>query len=156
MEGSMELPPKRHSYQVINSEIVSLVNFFRHTDQLQDLLRVIRKGPAVKNTVDEAIDQCSMVYNLRDSIEEARARAEEATDPQQKRVYASKGAFSCSQYRGSSFNPLTGLQNLRRYFTLIIFQAYLQSTEPDTMRSVESFETFVKNRPGVHFSILHF
>jgi hypothetical protein len=43
----------------------------------------------------------------------------------------------------------TGLQNLRRYFGLIIFQAYLQSTIPDTMQSFESIETFVKNRPGV-------
>lgn len=47
-------------------------------------------------------------------------------------------------------NLVVGLQNLRRYFTLIIFQAYLYSTEPDTMRSFESFESFVKNRPGKH------
>ncbi|KZP23754.1 hypothetical protein FIBSPDRAFT_1042612 [Athelia psychrophila] len=116
MEDSLpELPAKRHSYQVINN-----------------LLRVIRKGPVVKNTVDEAIDQCSAVYNLRDSIEDSRSRAEEATDPQQKRIYAAKG-----------------LQNLRRYFNLIIFQAYLQSTEPDTMRSFETFEQFVQNRPVI-------
>ena len=42
-----------------------------------------------------------------------------------------------------------GLQNLRRYFELIIFQSYLQSTEPDTMASFESVETYVKNRPGL-------
>lgn len=58
-----------------------------------DLLRVIRKGLAVKNTVDEAIDQCAVVFNLRDSIEEARTMAEQATDERQKRIYASKGAF---------------------------------------------------------------
>lgn len=45
-----------------------------------------------------------------------------------------------------------GLQNLRRYFELIIFQSYLQSTEPDTMASFESVETYVKNRPGLHLS----
>ena len=56
-----------------------------------DLLRVIRKGPAVKSAVDDAIDQCSTVYNLRNSIEEARLKAEEATDEKQKRIYTSKG-----------------------------------------------------------------
>ena len=58
-----------------------------------DLLRVIRKGTTVKKTVDDAIDQCSEVYNLRDSIEEARARAEQATDERQKRHYAQRGEF---------------------------------------------------------------
>ncbi|KII85117.1 hypothetical protein PLICRDRAFT_45241 [Plicaturopsis crispa FD-325 SS-3] len=110
-----ERPPKRHSYQVINN-----------------LLRIIRKGNTVKNTVDEAIDKCAVVYNLRDSIEDARARAEQAPDEKQKRSYAQKG-----------------LQNLRRYFELIVFQGYLQSTEPDTMQSFETFETFVKNRPVI-------
>lgn len=42
-----------------------------------------------------------------------------------------------------------GLQTLRRYFELIVFQSYLQSTKPDTMQSFESVETFVKNRPGM-------
>lgn len=97
-----------------------------------DLLRVIRKGHRVKQTVDDAIDQCSEVFNLRDSIEEARARAEQATDEQQRRLSAHRS-----------------LQNLRRYFELIIFQSYLQSIEPDTMQTHESFESFVKDRPGM-------
>ncbi|KAI0749707.1 inositol hexakisphosphate-domain-containing protein [Daedaleopsis nitida] len=105
----------RHSYQIINN-----------------LLRVIRKGPMVKQAVDDAIDQCAEVFNLRDSIEEARSRAEQASDEKQRRTFAHKG-----------------LQNLRRYFELIIFQAYLQSTEPDTMQTHESFESFVKNRPVI-------
>ncbi|KZT29832.1 hypothetical protein NEOLEDRAFT_1174835 [Neolentinus lepideus HHB14362 ss-1] len=105
--------PRRHSYTVINN-----------------LLRVIRKGPAVKYAVDDAIDQCAEVFNLRDSIEEYRALAEQATDDRQKKSFAQKG-----------------LHNLRRYFELIIFQAYLQSTEPDTMQSHETFESFVASRP---------
>ena len=56
-----------------------------------DLLRVIRKGPAVKSAVDDAIDQCSAVFNLRDSIEEARLEAEQATDEIKKRLYTLKG-----------------------------------------------------------------
>ncbi|TFK46087.1 hypothetical protein OE88DRAFT_1668241 [Heliocybe sulcata] len=107
--------PRRHSYTVINN-----------------LLRVIRKGPAVKDAVDDAIDQCAEVYNLRDSIEEYRALAEQATDDKQKKSLAQKG-----------------LHNLRRYFEMIIFQSYLQSTEPDTMESHETFESFVANRPVI-------
>ncbi|KAL7279008.1 hypothetical protein ACG7TL_006840 [Trametes sanguinea] len=105
----------RHSYQIINN-----------------LLRVIRKGPMVKQAVDDAIDQCSEVFNLREAIEEARSRAEQAPDERQRRIHAHRG-----------------LQNLRRYFELIIFQAYLQSTEPDTMQTHESFESFVKDRPVI-------
>ncbi|KAG1726694.1 inositol hexakisphosphate-domain-containing protein [Suillus paluster] len=106
---------KRHSYQIINN-----------------LLRIVRKGPAVKNTVDEAIDRCAIVMNLRDSIEDERILAEEATEEKQKRIHASKG-----------------LHNLRRYFELILFQAYLQSTEPDTMQSFETFKSFIENRPVI-------
>ncbi|KAL4066939.1 inositol hexakisphosphate-domain-containing protein [Scleroderma yunnanense] len=106
---------KRPSYQVINN-----------------LLRIIRKGPAVKNAVDEAIDRCAVVFNLRDQIEEHRLKAEQTTDEKDKRIHASKG-----------------LHNLRRYFELITFQAYLQSTKPDTIKSVESFEKFIKNRPVI-------
>jgi hypothetical protein len=43
---------------------------------------------------------------------------------------------------------MIGLANLRRYFELIIFQAYLQSIEPDTMLSFPTIETYVKERPG--------
>lgn len=54
---------------------------------------------------------------------------------------------------GNNDGPFTkvataGLHNLRRYFELIIFQSYLQSIQPDTMRSFETIETFVKDRPG--------
>jgi len=98
-----------------------------------DLLRVTRKGPAVKNAVDNAIDLCSSVINIRDSIEEARLRAEEASNEKQKKIHTAKA-----------------LQHLKRYFELIVFQAYLHSTEPDTLQSfeTENVEMFVKNRPG--------
>jgi hypothetical protein len=111
-----------------------LINFI-------DLLRVIRKGPAVRNAVDDAIDLCSSVVNLRESIEEARLRAEQATDERHKRMHTTKA-----------------LQNLRRYFELIVFQAFLHSTEPDTLQSFknENIETFVKNRPGKFLELLAF
>lgn len=61
--------------------------------RVADLLRVIRKGHTVKNAVDDAIDQCSEVFNLRDSIEEARNLAEQATDERQKRRHAQRGSL---------------------------------------------------------------
>ena len=45
----------------------------------------------MKSAVDDAIDRSSAVYNLRDSIEESRIRAEEAADEKQKRLHTSKG-----------------------------------------------------------------
>jgi hypothetical protein len=45
----------------------------------------------VKRAVDDAIDRCSAVYNLRDAIEESRVRAEEATDDKLIRLHTSKG-----------------------------------------------------------------
>ena len=65
-----------------------------NTQRLPDLLRVVRKGPAVKSSVDDAIDQCSAVYNLRESIEESRILAERSTDDKQKRINVSKGIHS--------------------------------------------------------------
>ncbi|KAH9958624.1 hypothetical protein BC827DRAFT_1269475 [Russula dissimulans] len=85
-----------------------------------------------KVAVDDAIDQCAEVFDLRDSIEEARIHAEQATDGRKKQSFAQKG-----------------LQNLRWYFELIVFQAYLQSTEPDTLHTYQMFEAFVKNLPVI-------
>ncbi|KAJ7757743.1 inositol hexakisphosphate-domain-containing protein [Mycena maculata] len=105
----------------------------RHSYQIiNNLLRVIRKGLTVKSTVDDAIDRADVVLNVRDDIEEERTRADQATDDKEKRKHAQKG-----------------LQMLHRYFTLIVFQAYLQSTEPDTKQSFESIEMFVGNQPVI-------
>lgn len=45
----------------------------------------------MKNAVDEAVDRCAVVLNLRESIEEERVKADQATDEKQKRVHTSKG-----------------------------------------------------------------
>ncbi len=83
----------RHSYQTINSKNskIYLLTFPVCTNELIDLLRVIRKGHTVKNVVDDAIDQCAEVYNLRDSIEDSRIRAEQATDDRAKKQFAQRG-----------------------------------------------------------------
>lgn len=79
-----------HSYQVINSPHLPAFSVLNLTSSL-DLLRIIRMGRTVKAKVDDAIDQCATVYNIRDAIEDARARAEQSTEEQQKRAHAQKG-----------------------------------------------------------------
>lgn len=53
---------------------------------------MVRKGPAIKTEVDDAIDLCGEVFNLRDSIEESRARCEHASGERQRKEFATKGA----------------------------------------------------------------
>lgn len=77
-----------------------------HVYFLLDLLRVIRKGPVVKAAVDDAIDQCAEVFNLRDSIEEARIRAEQTTDEREKKLFAQKGLLRPYFYADVSLIPL--------------------------------------------------
>lgn len=119
---------------------------------MSDLLRVTRKGLIVKSMVDDAIDRAGIVYNLRDAIEEGRTRADQATDEKEKRKHAQKGnMLSKPQINTANLtmsNAHPGLQNLHRYFALIVFQAYLQSTAPDTRKSFETIETFIQNQPG--------
>ncbi|CUA76059.1 Paladin [Danio rerio] [Rhizoctonia solani] len=105
----------RLSYQIINN-----------------LLRVIRRGPDVKRIVDDAIDQCDQFLNLRESIEDARLQAEGSADEQQKKRFIQ-----------------IGLHNLRKYFELIVFQSFLSENDPDTVRTFASFEEFVKSRPVI-------
>jgi hypothetical protein len=57
-----------------------------------DVLRVVRHGLDVKAAVDSAIDQCAQFFNLRDSIEDAALRAEEAMDDQQRRRHIERGS----------------------------------------------------------------
>jgi hypothetical protein len=54
--------------------------------------------------VDDAIDRCSAVLNLRDAIEDSRVRVEEATDERQIRLHTSKGEVLFYHYL--TFNSL--------------------------------------------------
>lgn len=86
----------------------------------------------VKQAVDDVIEQCSQTFDLHKAIENAKIAADEAVDARQRKKESGKG-----------------LHHLRQYFELIIFQAYLSVTEPDTWRDLETFEHFVKTRPGL-------
>lgn len=108
-------PAKRAplSYHVINS-----------------LLRVIPKGLEVKRMVDDCIDQCATVTNLREAIEDARLAAEDTEEEAMRKKHI-QGA----------------IHNLRRYFLLIIFQSYLTQTRPDLLEAAPSFRSFVTRQP---------
>ncbi|PWY97867.1 hypothetical protein BCV70DRAFT_202357 [Testicularia cyperi] len=97
---------------------------------INSLLRVIPKGLEVKRMVDDCIDQCSTVTNLRDAIEESRLAAEDTEDEalRKKRIQSA-------------------IHNLRRYFLLIVFQSYLTQTRPDLLEASPSFRTFVTRQP---------
>lgn len=97
---------------------------------INSLLRVIPKGLEVKKVVDECIERCSSITNLRDAIEEARLAAEDTENENVRRQKVQSGCH-----------------NLRRYFVLIVFQAYLSSTMPDTLDAQPTFEAFVKRQP---------
>ncbi|WWC73457.1 uncharacterized protein I206_107427 [Kwoniella pini CBS 10737] len=113
--GLLKKPPldtSRTSWQVINS-----------------CLRVIRHGLDVKQAVDEAIDDTSTQFNLRDAIEDTRQKAQEAKDPATRQKLTNKSLY-----------------HLKRYFHLILFQAYLDDRAPDD-EDPYSFESFVRHRP---------
>ncbi|KAK1923782.1 inositol hexakisphosphate-domain-containing protein [Papiliotrema laurentii] len=112
MTRRQTMPAPKTSWQVINS-----------------CLRVIRSGLEVKRVVDEAIDATATHFNLRDTIEDLRVKAEEATDPEEKQRNVERAIY-----------------HLQRYYHLLLFQAYLDDRTPDE-ENPYSFESFVKHRP---------
>lgn len=88
----------------------------------------------MKRAVDDAIAKCGHTFDLHRAIEKSRVAADEAVDERRKAKEITKG-----------------LQHLQQYFELIIFQAYLNITPADTWRDLETFENFVKARPGEPF-----
>jgi hypothetical protein len=100
---------------------------------INSLLRVIKRGLENKGIVDTILDQCSIGgTHLRGTIESARIQAEKEKqeDPTQ---------FKRTVKRG--------ITSLERYFLLICFQAYLDSTSPSLVRETESFGRWMKRHP---------
>ena len=74
------------------------------------------------------------MYNLIDAIDDARQRVSDAPDHKKDAVLS------------------RGLNDLRRYFTLILFAAWLNESKGDhfaAMREQYSFERFIRTHPGV-------
>ncbi|KAI8354158.1 inositol hexakisphosphate-domain-containing protein [Blakeslea trispora] len=100
---------------------------------INSLLRVIRRGLENKGVVDSLIEQCAINgTHLITAIESARIQAEKEKedDPSQ---------FKRTVKRG--------ITSLERYFMLICFQAYLDSTSPSLVRDTESFGLWIKRHP---------
>ncbi len=72
--------------------------------------------------------------NLRDAIEKARIEAESCIeDPvKQKRIIEK------------------GILHLKRYFLLIVFQCYLNDTNPESMEDLESFKMWFDRHQELH------
>ncbi|KAG0151897.1 hypothetical protein CROQUDRAFT_36078 [Cronartium quercuum f. sp. fusiforme G11] len=112
--GAQRRPRAQWSYQTINN-----------------LTRVMRNGGGIKAAVDAAIEKCSAVYDLIESIETCRKAAEESVN-------------DLSQKEGKIKR---GLANLRRYAFVLVFACYLNETKATTRRELEdskSFELFWK------------
>lgn len=98
---------------------------------INSLLRVLPHGMKVKHRVDAAIDRCSSILNLREAIEDDRFAAAETTDAG---VRAARIA--------------SGIAGLKRYFGLMILQAYLMSTD-SKLPLQPTYEKFVARQPVI-------
>eukprot|EP01083_Nonionella_stella_P026862 73965_1 len=91
---------------------------------LLKLVRVLQHGPLAKEMVDDAIDMCGAVENLRDVIFKQRLKMETATSAEQRKAAVTRTA-----------------QLLSRYYLLVCFAAYLTdvgaSAAYQTMKSTQ-------------------
>lgn len=78
---------------------------------IHSLMRTIRDGAICKSIVDNVIDSCGYLYNIRYLIEHFRQVADtETNDPTERARYLGRASL-----------------NLRRYFLLIAFESYLRT-----------------------------
>jgi hypothetical protein len=106
---------------------------------VNSLLRVIKNGLEIKYIVDDVIDKCGAFLNLREIIESEHIQSENENDESKKR-YHIKRAISA----------------LQRYFVLICFQAYLDSTSPEMVQAIETFESWMIKRPEIRMLLDEF
>jgi hypothetical protein len=135
------------SYRIINSRYLPpiLPDFLVKVD----VLRIVRNGLNVKATVDAAIDKCaSLSFNLIDSIEDSRLKAENASDEKERKKQFNRGMISDFNDCEDQHEPCSGRHNLRRYYTLLLFQAYLDSITLEDRLNLQTFGQFIEAHPG--------
>lgn len=110
----------RNKCQYLNYQIVN------------SLLRVIKNGLEIKHTVDDVIDKCGAFLNLREMIESEHIKSEHEDDEVKKKAHIKRSIAS-----------------LQRYFVLLCFEAYLDSTSPESLNSTETFESWITRRPEI-------
>ena len=98
---------------------------------INSLLRVVPHGQEIKRVVDDAIDACGFILNIREAIEQERLRALDASSDDERQQHV-----------------VYGVRSLRRYFNILLFQAYLNSVRPDTIVT-QSYEQFVRKQPVI-------
>ncbi|XP_004345330.1 hypothetical protein CAOG_06581 [Capsaspora owczarzaki ATCC 30864] len=91
------------------------------------LMRVLQNGLECKAVVDEAIDVCGAVINLRESVDLCRKLAEQESDETRQHVHIR-----------------TGIAQLKRYFLLIAFQAYLLQNNSTSLDQMPSFASWMQ------------
>ena len=99
------------------------------------LVRMLSNGRAAKNIVDNAVDTCGRIHNIRDAIVDSFLKAERARVADTHQVH--------STYMTA---------HLKRYFYLICFQQYLMTLPTDLTNAVLSaknhtFAQWLAHRP---------
>ena len=79
---------------------------------VRSLLRVLDAGPAAKEHVDEVIDRCAHMQNLREAILTYRKAISKEVDEKRREVALTRG-----------------VEYLERYWVLVAFGAYIQSAD---------------------------
>lgn len=102
---------------------------------IKNLIRVLPKGPRIKQETDRVIDLCSTMQNLRLAISEMKQRSESAVTATMR-----------------SQNHERAIDYLTRYFYLIAFNAFLwdwQGIGADSALAPNSFQSWIEDRPEI-------
>lgn len=100
---------------------------------IMNLCRVLPSGVDAKKAVDEAIEQCKAIGNLKEDILKCKQISEED----------SEGSTAVAARR-------LGLHYLQRYFYLIAFRAFLEQDGDDTSAKT-TFSKWVSERKEISY-----
>ena len=104
-------------------------------DLILSLLSILDDGAAHKQLVDDIIDRCDAVTNIREAVVEHRVR------------HASLALLDEASSRAHRHKALAALE---RYFYLIAFAAYVAETDIDApARAFQNFSTWLAARPEI-------
>ena len=107
-----------------SSLLEHLINAVNGNYQLVlDLIRILDKGPHIKRIVDQLVDECDQIVNIRDRI----------------LFYRIKYVNSKSE-----IDLFKGKAQLERYYTLLVTLSYIIS------HNNEPFSQWLKNRPEIY------
>lgn len=99
-----------------------------HYKVITNLIRMLKAGNEAKKLADSFIDQAGQLINLRANIEDYRKAASRCTDDRR----------SCRKLVNK------GIQSLKRYALLILFQAYLLDRSNHEIPETGTFEAWIE------------